>query len=187
MPQRHQAAINEEATTLVVECSDRSYRKAFLEFRLKSLGLTEGEFYVLKVLGGAAWLARPEEFKARYDIMVEDILWVCEQCPTINRIILKNHHNCLFYKHRVSNPDHDTELARRDVPIAYRNLRPLVPERIKIETYYARIINSQGVVDFEKIFTFTEEEAETLLKEKNGTPNLRPTQFSLGEQWASSP
>ncbi len=163
---RHQAAINEEATTLVVECADRAFRRAFLEFRLKSLGLSEGEYYVLKVFGGAAWLARPVEFPDRYKILVEDILWACEEFPSINRIILKNHHKCLFYQHKVADSKFDTELARRDVPVAYRNLRPLVPERINIEMYYARIINTQGEVDFEKIFSRQEDEPPKI----NGVP-----------------
>jgi len=173
---RHQAALNEEATTLVVECADRAYRKAFLEFRLKSLGLSEGEYYVLKVFGGAAWLARPEEFPERYKILVEDIQWACEEFKSITKIILKNHHKCLFYRHKVKNSSSDTELARRDVPIAYRNLRPLVPDRIDIQMYYARIINPQGEVDFERIFSRQEDEPQ----KTNGVLKPETKQLLLG-------
>ena len=142
MAKTYLAAPNPEPKAIVIYCFDPRFRKAFTGFIEEELGLQPWEFIPLTIAGGPAPLAHPEEMFNRCRTLIRQMMFTCEHFKSIKKIILIGHQDCGYYSIVPSNGDKE-EREKKDLPIAAKLLKLMIPEGTTIEMYYAHFEDAE--------------------------------------------
>jgi len=142
--------MNPKPTTIVIECFDLRFRKAFRHFTREELGVKTEDFIKIERAGGAAALAHPiKQEGARLDTL-NQISFAVQHFPSIERVIVIGHQNCGFYTRIPNHPDAE-DPEKKDLPKVAKAIREMFGN-LKVECHYAYFTDgSRTQISFEQI------------------------------------
>jgi hypothetical protein len=132
---------------VVVYCSAPRFQTAFDQFIEKELGLRKGQFIPLVIAGGAGPLAHPERLPKEFKFMKDRLELFRKHYPSINRVVLINHEDCVYYRMLAEKipgflQGHAADLLHRageDMPLIAQVFNRLLSHLgLQTEYYYAR-------------------------------------------------
>ena len=140
------ASMNAKPTAVVVYCSDPRFQKAYAEFISDELGLKDGEFIPLAILGGIASLSEPGRRPMEFQFMKDRMEFLRERFDAIERMVLISHEDCKHYESlRDAIGDHFLidgatmpERQQHDLRGVSRKLVELFKRDLTMDLFYAR-------------------------------------------------
>lgn len=124
---------------IVIHCGDKRYVKQFTKFLEEVLGLPEGSYFLISMLGGASPLAHPKEMPVQYNSLREQMLLCDEVCP-IDDVFLFTHWHCKYCIKKLGKASwDDREMGHLDD--ATNKSKEILP-RARASGYYAKPVNN---------------------------------------------
>lgn len=133
---------NPNPEAVIFACVDPHFWTATLQFIQNTLGLGEGEYIPMVFNGGGGPLARPDMLPKEYKFVRDRIVPLLKHYPSIKRIIVINHEDCLYYQGLCKKlvgviPPFHVHLPLEDLKQIARVIAPLLLG-VQLEMYYAK-------------------------------------------------